>query len=900
MAQPPQPPAPPWDLRVAERFANPLGFHDPRPGYSWKLPAGTLAQTACEIAVATTPELLPARADVWASGRIELSATSQVPHGGRALRSRERLFWRVRFWDETGAASPWSETATLEMGLLKNQDWRASWIGLADHGATERTAFDTPLFRPARFRREFEVPGPVASARLHLTAKGVCEASLNGEAVGDDRLAPGWTPYTKRIETRTHDVTRALRPGANAIGLELAEGWYAGRMGSRPRHWVNDRPPMAMAQLEITLEDGRTQTLRTDAAWRATLDGPRRSAGLYDGERHDQRLETPGWNRPGFDDRGWERALAAPLDPRVALRPKRHAPIRDREVLPARRLHRLGSDRVLFDLGQNMVGVPRLAVPARAGETLTVRVAEALDPDGSLHTKSYGTAESIDRFTPAKSGTVRWQPRFTFHGFRYVQLSGFDPGATPDLSWVQGVVQHSDFAEAGAFETSSPSLNQLQRNIVWGLRGNFLDVPLDCPQRSERLGWTGDAQVFLPTAVFNADTHAFWAAWLQSLREEQFDDGGLPVVVPNVTGRFSQAGWSDAAVIVPWELFWRTGDRRVLEDNWEMMLGWLAYSDREAVDGISHMWTVGDWLQPHSRQEDDRRGDTSHALLSTAYWARSLELSARAAEVLGHTHQAEAFAARRAGVCRAFEAAFFDADGRHVNGPETQTAYLLALGFGLLSPTLRKRAGEHLVRTVAEADGHLRTGFLGTPLLAPVLDRIGRADLAFDLLFRESFPSWFFSIAQGATTVWERWDGYTREGGVVEQQASLNHYAYGAIGEWMYERIAGIAPLAPGYRSLRLAPLVGGPLTHARGHHDTPHGRVDSAWSLRGDRFEHRFTVPPNTTALVELPPTHRARPELLAEPSANLQAEAQPGTQSTPFRWRLGPGRHEVRGSAG
>lgn len=847
----------PIELELSEGFIDPIGFYDGSPNFSWKLPTGieSNSQSAYSIVLASDPKLLPDHADVWKSGKVDQPRSIHVPYDGRELASREKLYWKVKYWNENNESSPWSDTAHFELGLLQNDDWHAKWISLPDHGKNEQTPHETPLYRPVYLRKEFTSDNDLVQARLYITAKGLFEAHINGQRIGEDRMAPGWTPYQKRVETLTYDVTNNLRQGKNAIGLILAEGWHSGRFGPK-RTWGNEPPPEIICQLEIEYKDGTHKQILTDASWLATQEGPIRTSGIYDGERYDAHFEMPGWNQVGFSASDWTAVNEKPLEPTVLLQPKRHFTTRDKIELSPTSIAKPEPDTIVFDLGQNMVGVPRIAVPMKNGETLRIRVAEALNRDGTLYTRNLGSAKSIDYYTANQDGVVEWQPQFTFHGFRYVELTGYDTRKPPEFHWVKGIVQFTDFEDTGHFETSDVNINQLQSNILWGLRGNFLDIPTDCPQRAERLGWIGDAQVFAPTALFNSDLHAFWTAWLQSMREEQYEDGMIPVVIPNATGKFTETGWSDACTIIPWETYWRTGDKKVLEENYDMMLRWLAYSATHITDGISDQRTVGDWLQPYSQQKDKRRGDTDNQLISTAYYARSIELTQRTAETLGHLQKSAELKALHAQISKAFEKRFFDADGRHTGEFQAQTSYLLALGFNLLSPEIAEKAASHLIRAIEAADGHLRTGFLGTPLLAPTLDKIGRSDLAFDLLFKETYPSWLFSVGQGATTIWERWEGYTYLHGVIKSQGSLNHYAYGAIGEWMYERIAGIYPLEPGYKKIRIAPLVDGPLTSAHGTYESPYGLIESRWEKSNDSFELFVVVPPNSTALVVIPPS--------------------------------------------
>jgi alpha-L-rhamnosidase len=491
-----------------------------------------------------------------------------------------------------------------------------------------------------------------------------------------------------------------------------------------------------------------------------------------------------------------------------------------------------------------------------------VRFAEMLHRDGSVYTENYRTAKSTDTYTAAHTGTVTWEPTFTFHGFRYVELSGFAAGIEPEAGWVTGIVLHSDMTRIGDFVSSHEMLNRLQSNIVWGQRGNFLEIPTDCPQRDERLGWTGDAQVFCPVALFNYDAHAFFKSWLLSMRDDQLPDGSIPHVIPAVLDGGSP-GWQDAAVIIPWQVYLRTGDREVLAENFAMMerlVGW--YRDRSAAGLIPEIGGFGDWLQPYA----DTFGGTPKPLIGTAFYAHDVQLLANAARVLGREPDAQRYSEEAAAVKQAFAGHYFTADGQLRNAPETQTAYLLAIAFDLIPAELQAKAAGHLVALVHAADDHLRTGFLGTPFINAVLDRMGYPDLAYTVLFKESYPSWFFSINQGATTMWERWNSYSRKDGFGDvRMNSFNHYAYGAIGQWMVERIAGLAPDAeqPGYKHIVVRPQPGGPLSSARAELDTPYGKAASSWTKVNGKLQLEIVVPPNATATVVLPDAQGSQKEV-------------------------------------
>ncbi|WP_342807896.1 family 78 glycoside hydrolase catalytic domain [Alteromonas sp. M12] len=854
----------PHTLKINEGFVNPLGFYDAKPNFSWQLPTHNTGngkvnqQSQYQIVVATTPELLPHNPDLWDSQTVPSNQSTFVDYQGEELTSRQKVYWQVRFWDQNNQASKWSDTALFELGLLNNKDWQAQWIEVDSDKPIKLNNFDTRIHVPQHLRTEFLTDKPIKQARLYITAKGVFEAFINGHKIGDDILTPGYTPYKKRIETLTYDVTAQLEQGNNAFGIQLAEGWYAGRFGPK-RHWHKklELTPKVLAQLEIEYTDGSKQTVLTNDNWQATQNGPIRTAGLYDGERYDAnyQLTKEGrvWHQVGYNSSSWSGVKTTDLDTDVLLQPKRHFTAKNKQLLPALWVNQVDG-KTIFDLGQNMVGVPKIKVPMKKGQTLNLRFGEGVNEDGSLFTKNLGSAKQLDFYTAKQDGVIEWQPQFTFHGFRFVEISGFDSAFEPQLDWVSGVVQHTDFALTGTFTSSNQELNQLQSNIEWGLKGNFFDVPLDCPQRSERLGWTGDALAFAPTSLYIADVHALWSAWLQSIREEQFENHGIPVVVPNEVGDIAQAGWSDAAVTIPWDVYWRTGDKNILADNYEMMTRWIKYHQTQLKDGVSVMWTVGDWLQPYSTREDSRRGETDNSLISTAFYARSVELTLNSAKVLGKEADVAKYTQLLAEIKANFQQHFFADNGRLKVGEQAQTAYLLAIGFDLLDPMMTEKSVPHLLATFDAAKGHLRTGFLGTPLIAPVLDKIGRADIAFDLVFKQTYPSWLYSVSQGATTMWERWDGFTFDKGYADKAGSLNHYAYGAIGQWLYDRLVGISPLTAGYKTIRIAPLVTEHLSYVEGSFASEHGLIRSKWQRTENGMVLDILVPPNTQAQVEIP----------------------------------------------
>lgn len=863
----------PGRLVLDEGFVDPLGFHNPSPRFSWRLPDGVRRQAAWRIEVrdADTGKLL------WDSRVRRSDQSVRIPYDGLPLRSRQRAAWRVACLSDSGEQSDWSEPADFEMGLLSTDDWKGSWI-------RPRKDMDTQLEAVCCLRREFTVKGAVKQARLYATARGIFEPRLNGERVGEDYFLPGWTSYSKRVDTLTYDVTDRLTEGPNVLGAILGSGWYAGRIGWKHEagYYFGQHPDLLM-QLEIVYEDGRRQLVVTDRNWKSTWDGPVRTSSYYDGERYEAAREMPGWDAAGFIPRGWDAVREAAIGD-VELRPKPFAPVRRTGVLHPVEVMEPEPGRFIFDLGQNMVGWARVRIPVEQGREVKIRFAEAMSSN-TLYVANLRSAKCTDCYLPAQTGEIDWEPIFTYHGFRFVELTGLPAGVAASASWVEGVVLGTDLRPTGSFESSHPKLNRLQRNIVWGQRGNFFDVPLDCPQRDERFGWTGDAQVFCSTALFNYDCHAFFKSWLGSLRDDQFDDGSLPHVAPSVRPGGSP-GWQDAAAIVPWEIYLRCGDRDVLRENYDMVEGLVGWYEKKAGKGElltpKMIGGYGDWLQPYAAAAN---GDTERDYLGNAFYINSAQLQWKMAEVLGLDREQVECRRRVEALKKEFADHYFDSEGRLKEGRETQTAYLLAFAFDLLPDVLKQGAEDRLVELIQEeAGGHLRTGFLGTPHIAPVLDRLGRSDLALDLLFKESYPSWFFSIDQGATTLWERWDAYSHENGFGPSgTGSLNHYAYGAVGCWMVERLAGIRPdpADPGYRHFFIDPLIAEQLDWVSARLDTPYGLIESRWKKLPDgQVEMSVTVPPNTRATI-VPPngaTPRTVPHGTYDFTVNLSERREAG----------------------
>ncbi|MGC4152149.1 MAG: family 78 glycoside hydrolase catalytic domain [Propionicimonas sp.] len=789
---------------------------------------------------------------VWDSGRVETAATMLVVPEG-IVNSRTRYAWELELGGDEVAGPHAGGSAWFEAGLIDPDHRRGNWIHRVVDGdrAIDPPSFSTPSLATRRlspaphFRKVFTVTRPVRRARLYSTARGLYRPYLNGARVGDCELAPGWTDYNDRVLYQTFDVTAQVTEGDNVLGIVLSDGWWSGFVGSDRReqgyHW--GRYPQAWAQLVIDHDGDAVEWVTTGEGWRYA-DGEIRYSDLLMGEFVDARQNLGDWTTAGYDDSWWTPAVVGP-DSLQTLAAMPDDPIRAVEHLNAISVEP-GSQGYIVDFGQNISGRIRVRIDEPAGTVVRFRYAEILD-DGELYLENLRTAEATDWFISA-GVPYEFEPAFASHGFRYLEING--TRTAPDPTDVTALVLRNDIPWAGTLETSSAELNQLEQNIRWGQRDNFVAVPTDCPQRDERLGWTADVQVFLPTAAYNADVLAFMERWMRDVRYAQTSEGSFPDVAPKITILTEGApAWGDAGVIIPWHLYRVYGDRRILEESWESMQRWTSFLEANNPDLI---WrrrvgnNYGDWLQLDV--------ETPRDLIATAYFAHSTSLVAQAAAVLGRDAETIRYTRLAERIRAAFRAEFVQSDGR-LKG-DTQTAYLLALRFHLV-PELQQQLAAHLVRTIEERGVSLTTGFVGVPLLCPVLSDIGRTDLAYALLERDEYPSWLYSVRQGATTIWERWDGWTEERGFqAAKMNSFNHYCLGSVGEWLYEYAAGIGQDAgsAGFSGLRIAPRVGGTLTSVTASYETPRGRVSSAWSRVGEEITVSVEVPPGMPATVVLP----------------------------------------------
>ncbi|HEX7569152.1 MAG TPA: glycoside hydrolase family 78 protein, partial [Verrucomicrobiae bacterium] len=777
-----------------------------------------------------------------------------------------------------------SEPSLWTMGLLEKTDWSARWIA-ADPEIIKRDqeAIAPTLTKPgtpALFRKEFDVPGPVKRATLYASARGLFELRLGGCRVGEDIFAPEWTDYDKRLYYRTYDVTALLSPGRNALAAMLGDGWWSGYVGWQETRARNGSLENSLlVQLEVELAIGKRLMLGTDSTWTCNT-GPILSSDFMMGETYNARRERKGWDRPDFDNGRAQtprrtaaasgvaappwlpaREVAAPAVPLVA---QRSEPVRVVETFKPVSKNEIKSGVWVYDFGQNISGWVRLRVKAPAGTRVTIRHGERLSPDGTLYTENLRRAKATDIYICKGSTKEIWEPHFTFHGFQYVELTGL-PSA-PGKDAVTGCVVRSATLPAGQFECSHAGVNRLWLNGAWSQRDNFLSVPTDCPQRDERLGWMGDAQVFLRTASYNMDVAAFFTKWMIDVEDAQTADGIFPDTAPRLRegenfvgldGLGGAAGWADAGIIVPWTLWRVYGDKRILERHWKAMTAWLDWIERHNPDGLRTRElgnNYGDWLCIPS-DTTFRTHSPMKNLLATAYWADDAAKMARMARELGREADAQRFRAMFEKVRAAFQKEFLREDGRLT--VETQTAYLLALAFNLLPENVRIRAAEHLVENIKALDWHLSTGFIGISHLNPQLTLAGHADVAYRLLLRDDFPSWLYPVKHGATTIWERWNGWTEKDGFFNPQMnSFNHYSLGSVGEWLFRHVAGIEldPEVSGFQRFVLRPFIGQGLDFARASYHTLHGEIRSDWKRAGKKLTWTVHIPTNTTARVFVP----------------------------------------------
>ena len=766
------------------------------------------------------------------------------------LSSREQVRVRVRVRGEDQRWSPWSDQTTAEAGLLDAADWVAAPVGAAwpETPDTDR--------RPALVRRTFRLDRPVSRARLYVTAHGLYEAEINGARIGDHEFSPGWTKYDERLVYWTFDVTDELVEGENTLGAWLGDGWYRGRLGFNGGYRdLYGTDQALIAQLEVTHDDGSVTVIATDESWSAAP-SPVLVSGLYDGEKHDTREEQPGWSRPGAGDDGWSPVRVGHRDPTTLVAPAL-PPVRCTEELAPVTVTRIDDTTHLLDFGQNLVGRLRVRVQGPAGHVVALRHAEVLE-HGELGIRPLRLADAQDLITLDGGEPRFWEPKFTFHGFRYATVTGLDEIGEGD---VVARVIHSDMRRTGWLETSNPDLNRLHENVRWGMRGNFLSIPTDCPQRDERLGWTGDVQVFAPTASFLYDSAGFLENWLTDVALEQLPDGTIPWFVPVIPGGptwnpiRTGAVWGDVSVLTPWTLHERFGDLDVLRRQYDSGRKWVERMITQS--GPSRLWRdghqLGDWLDPAAPPHDPADARTDRYLVASAYFAFSTRRLADTARLLGLAADADRYARIAEEARDAFRAEYVRPDGTLTS--DAQTAYALAIRFGLLSVTEEAVAGRRLAALVREAGNRIATGFAGTPVISDALSQTGHVDTAYDLILETECPSWLYTVRMGGTTIWERWDSMLPDGSINPgEMTSFNHFALGSVADWMHRVIGGLSPAAPGYRRIEWAPQPGGDLEHARVAFESPYGLIEGSWERVAEGIRYSLSVPTGVEGTIRVP----------------------------------------------
>lgn len=886
---------------------NPLGIDETKPRLRWRIKSNeqNVKQVAYRIQVATSRAALAnGTADLWDSGKINSAESSNIVYQGKPLTSRLVCYWKVHLWcAANGQCEVESDPAVWMMGLLGGSDWVADYISHRDRSPVWKDKEKLYLPPAVQYRKDFnsQPNRTVRRATVYATALGIYELYLNGKRVSDQWFAPGWTDYHERAYYRAYDVTPMIKAGDNAIGAWLADGWYSGYVGfglltglgtEHIGRYAYGKTPSIMAQLEIEYDDGTRATIATDKSWKVTDEGPIRAADFLMGESYDARLEQPNWAVPGFDDDAWQQAILAaenghpkaifyefrnPSEPDkkpevkgqpVDLgfkRPKLEAfpgePVRIKGELKPVDVKKIGSGQYLYNLGQNFAGTIRLHVSGPAGQQITLRYGEMLYPDGRLMTENLRKARATDQYTlKGDANGETYVPRFTFHGFQYVELTASKPEELPDPPQITGLVLHSDTPRASSFECSDPMVNRLFKNIVWTQRANFIDLPTDCPQRDERMGWNGDAQVYIGTAAYNADVSAFYTKWIRELMESQRPSGVFPGYspFPFQHGWDFGTAWADAGVICPWTIWQVYGDTRIIQRCWQPMTRFMQWRLRTSQDylGVVHGNNWGDWLA-------QGKVPTPIDYIDTIYFAISTRMMAQMADAISHTDEARAYREQLDKIKQAFRRKYLKPDGSlTVN---TQTAYALALFADVLPEQLRTVAGQKLADLIRANGMRMSTGFLGTRPLLPVLSSVGQNDLAVFLFQSRKFPSWGYEVEQGATTIWERWDSYTKKDGFGRHNAAMNsfsHYSFGAVCEWMFNTLAGIRSDGIGYKKIIIHPQPPAPgsnkerkvIQWVKASHVCMRGRIVSNWRIVGNRFDLTVEIPANTTGTVIIP----------------------------------------------
>ncbi len=834
-----------------EYLDNPLGLDAEKPRISWKLSSNTRStkQAAYQIQVSLDQQFSQV---AWDSDKVESDQSVHIRLDQVKVVAFTTYFYRVRVWNNFGDISDWSEIAFWETGVLDFNNWRADWITASKEEDSDACDY---------LRKSFHLSKEVKYARAYASALGLYDLHLNGKRVGDRYFAPGWTSYKQRVQYQAYDITDQVHKGENAVGMILGNGWYKGYFGFEGRTNIYGDKRTGIAEIHVTYEDGEKEIIVTDDSWKASI-GPIKMSEIYFGERYDARDELVGWTEKEYNDAGWQETEIIDY-PKKNIIFQQNEPVKKIEYIKPKEVFHTPEGDTVLDMGQNMVGWMLFRVKGDHGQEVSLTHAEILDKDGNFYVGNLRKAtQKIIYILKGDPSGETFEPHFTFQGFRYVKLSGFaDEIALEDFT---GVVLHSDMASTGEFECSNDLVNQLHHNINWGLKGNFVDVPTDCPQRDERLGWTGDAQMFFRTSAYLKNVAPFFTKWLKDLEADQLENGGVPYVIPDIIQKtsgnlggvtHSVAAWGDASVIIPWSMYVYFGDSRILAEQYQSMKQWVEYIRDQGTK--EELWDtgfqLGDWLGLDS-EPDTYTGATDKTLIATAYFAHSTELLVKTAEVLGKAEDVKAYQLLLDNIKNAYQERFLT-DAGQLTVP-TQTAHVLTLMFELVAEQTSKQIAADLATLIEKQNYHLTTGFIGAPYLNIVLSKYGYHDIACKLLLQTDYPSWLYQVTKGATTVWEHWDSIKEDGSFwSDDMNSFNHYAYGSIGEWLYKVLGGIdsSTSKPGYKHIVLEPRTGAEMDWVTASVDTNYGKVVSAWEYKEGVFSYHITVPVNTTATVIL-----------------------------------------------
>ncbi|WP_308992382.1 family 78 glycoside hydrolase catalytic domain [Mariniflexile litorale] len=850
---------------LCENKINPIGIETDAPRLTWILASSkrNVKQSAYQIQVSEKEKSLK-NTILWDSGKIITDQSVHVNYNGPKLISLKKYYWRVRVWNQNNKVSKWSTINTWQMGLLNIFDWQAEWIEVSSEKSENRPS---PLFR-----NKFKVTKEIESATAIITSHGLYIAYINGKKIGDSYFTPGWTSYNKRLQYQTYDVTSLLQKGDNAIGAILGSGWYRGTLAWEGNKDLYGKNLALLLQINLKYADGTSETVGTNKNWKTTT-GEILTSEIYNGELIDARHKKKGWNLPDYNDQDWKLVHVVSLDKNYLVATI-NEPIRKQETFkPIDVIITPEGDHVL-DFGQNLVGFVQIKVKGKKGDEITLKHAEILDKNGNFYTENLRAAKQENKYILNGENVETFEPHFTWQGFRYVSVKGISGKINPEN--FTAVALYSDMQQTGSFTTSNELINKLQHNIEWGQKGNFLDVPTDCPQRDERLGWTGDAQVFFNTASFNMQVDNFFAKWMKDVEADQLKNGSVPHVIPNVlnSNDSGSAGWADVATIIPWDMYLNYGDKKILKDQYNSMKAWVDYITSQSKDFLWNSGThFGDWLYyiPEKNDTETRSAETDKFLIAQCFYANSTQIMINTSLLLNKPDDFERYTTLLKNIKQAFIKKYTSPDG--VLSSNSQTAYVLALQFDMLPENMRAQAAKHLADNIKSYDYHLTTGFLGTPYLCHVLTRFGYHDLAYTLLMQKTYPSWLYPVTMGATTIWERWDGQKPNGDFqTPAMNSFNHYAYGAIGDWMYKTLGGIKSSTSisevGYKKSIIKPYIYNKLvskneneqtkdeqlTMIQSNLETYYGKISSHWQNNENQIYMDITIPVNTSAELHIP----------------------------------------------